>query len=179
MRTRNEAEAADEAIDEREWKRRTSPIVILIILIPFIILTIGFIRILGWDMTVKKNLGDDIKDKIIASYGISQESDFEIESLSLMHHAVKQHFFVLKLKVDDFEEFRSVNQELCRNSYEFFTERRHIFLFTSNFAPLPDPNDEQNRYTVYYTDDNVYISIYTWEAGEINNDVQEYFFEIA
>lgn len=175
----NETAVDDEMIDERERKKKTAPFgVIILILIPPVILVVLFVRILGWDMTVKKDLSVEIKEKITDSYNLSCESDFEIESLSLMHHAVKLHFFVLELKVDDFEKFCVENQQLCQNSYKFFTERRHIFLYTSNFAPLPDPNDEQNRYTVYYTDDTVYISIYTGEAREIGNDVEEYFFDI-
>lgn len=159
----------DEMIDVRQRKKRTHPAVIVIILSPLFIFISMFLWTFGSQkQTVREFLGRE--NEVIEAFGLSDELQYEIEELSLMH-LVMNSFYVLELKVDDFEEFAEANQHICTSPYKF--EIRSLFLPAKNYKPRE--YTEENRYTVYYSNNKVYISIWSWEAS---SNITEIFFDL-
>ncbi len=167
----------EEEIDWKEYERerkKQKGCIVLIVFFALLFLIGGYFSFrLVFDNGGKiyryENPNEERKSEIIEAYGLSDSIDYDIEAVSIMW-SIRDSFIVLELNESDFEAFKTANPEICSASYEYKTES---FIFkTVNYRPV---RDDDEKITVRYSEDKIYISAFSYDVNDISEIVFGYF----
>lgn len=127
-----------------------------------IVIACFFIK--GNIITLEK-ISEQQENRILNEFDVTFDEKDSIEQFQFMTFG-GDSFFVLKVKVNNFNTFKSNNQNLSQYIYEYKT--RSILFSNKNLLP------KNSGLTIYYTKEHIYISA----AGPTNQKISNLFFEL-
>ncbi len=137
-------------------KKIISYIIILIIAVVIIWLYLG---VKGQTLTISDFAEQDY-NAIVNEFNITLSTDDKINSFEYMTY-INDSFFVLDIQTTNTEYFLNTNKESLDKVVEF---KADSWLFpTTNFLP------QCKDVTAYYSDEHIYLSVWSYENQQIGN----------